>query len=164
MKLNDVQVLALSKLFTKEQLDEARKNVPPGEHEANLFLSASVSFKKGEDGTRLATARIPYKAVISLLLDKLNASTGESVLSLLEDALEKAFELGDTNAAAQVIEGELTLDKGLKMLREAVAKAEPIKTSGRITATRKDVRGSSLDDLSIQEVQGLNELLARGGE
>ena len=162
--LNPVETLALNKLLTPDQIKDARKLVPAGDHEANIFLSASVSFKKSEDGTRVGTARIPYKAVISLLLDKLNSVTGESVLSLLEDAISQAHEVGDGNAGAKVIEDNLTLDKGMKMLNETVAQVERIPTSGRITATRKQLVVSNLDNLSIQEVQDLNELLTRGGE
>jgi len=164
MNLTHEQILALDKLLTKEVVDEARDNLPAGEYEVNVLLSASLSFKKGEDHERIATCRIPTKALISVLLGKLNAATGESSMGLLEEALLEAHDLGDTSAGSAILEGDTSFAKGLKLLNETVAKQEPTQVRGRVTPIRRQVRAVDTDNLSIAQAEAVNELLAGGGE
>lgn len=160
MNLTPLQVLSLAKLLTKQQIDEARSLVPAGSYSVDVVISASVDLTKGEDHERVATARVPTKALISVLLGKLNAATGTSAMALLEEALAEAHELGDSSAASAVLEGDTSFAKGLKILNAAVAKAAPIPVQGRIVAKNRQAVALDTAALTEADTAALSTLLA----
>jgi hypothetical protein len=89
--VNGVNVLAISKLVGKKEIDNARESVAPGEYAVNCLLRVSGSLKVGEPYIQKKTASMPQKKMLLAALMLNNVC----VESFIKRYLNNEFEVSE---------------------------------------------------------------------
>lgn len=104
--LEALELLALSKFDESKKVRDA---IEAGEYEVDEIVRISGSVKVGEDHEARVVASIPWMRVASVLFDKLNDVTIESVLSeALGDDVDDSRIKEQAEAAIEVLKGSTT--------------------------------------------------------
>lgn len=91
-KLEAVEALALAKGLNEKALKEIRNSVEAGDHAVDFTVRVRGGVKVQEDHEAKSVAKVPWQRVATLLFEKLNGVTIESVLA---EVMDEARELDE---------------------------------------------------------------------
>lgn len=92
------QIVALGKLFSADEIKEAREKVEPGKYNETLSLTITYGMKVGEDYSSKIAQSVPWQRLCIVLFSKLNGVTMDSVV---REALENGVDTDEIGRQAK---------------------------------------------------------------
>jgi hypothetical protein len=83
--MNSIEQLALSKALSSAAVKEAREQVAPGRFSVDFLVRILGELTVGEDHEAIRTGSLPWLALATVALSKLNDATVDKLIAAFED-------------------------------------------------------------------------------